>query len=441
MKTLATSLNSSQADGFYELTHGIDVDPFLFREEIQVQKAWVAALTEIKILTATEEASAVSVLEAIEREMAAGSFKWVLQDEDIHMNIEREVTDRLGELGKKIHIGRSRNDLIATTLKLYLANQCKGLAEQVGQLASRLLELSERDMDIIVPSYTHSQAAQPIRMSQIWNFHALNFISDIERLKICRENILKICPLGSAAIAGTHLEVDLTKTARDLSFQMPPVNSVHGVSNRDFVIEVAQCLSFLGLHISRLCDEVIFLSSSPVKVLLLPAEWSSGSSIMPNKRNPDFFEVVRAKSKRLVGVASEVMQMSMGFGAGYSSDFHEQKRSIVLAVHEARKMLTIMPAPCAQITIDSQRAGEQLTQGHILATDLANKLVRDGGAFRDVYRKIAEMIVSASPGEQVGVNQISFIESVESKSNFGGTSSARIKESQKLLRGEIERHL
>lgn len=449
-KTLTTSLNKMQDDGFYELTHGIDVDQFLFREEIQVQQAWVVGLEECNILSSQEKQSLLSTLQSIEFEMQEGTFAWVKEDEDIHMNIERAVTQRLGELGKKMHLGRSRNDLIATTLKLYLAKICIDLSKETNEIAKTIIGLAERDVDLIVPAYTHSQAAQPVRMAHIWNFHALNFLNDTKRLKNCRKETLKTMPLGAAAIAGTHLEIDLASVAKNLGFDFPPLNSVHAVSDRDNVLEVGHCMSMLGLHISRLCEEVIFLSASPVGMLQLSSDWSSGSSIMPNKRNPDFFEVVRAKSKKMIGISMELMVLNSGIASGYSSDFHEQKRRLVQSIQDLQTMLPIFRIAISSLKLNSSRAAELLMQGHILATDVANKMVSQGIYFRDAYTKVADEVaeinkrnvdwvkcIDTLASQQIGAKDISYCSAVESRSNSGGTSRARVIESIELLRSEL----
>lgn len=438
MKTLATDLNQKQADGFYELTHGIDIDRFLFREELQVQKAWVEGLSDIGVLSEHERNLISQVLLAIELEMETDSFDWVKTDEDIHMNIERIVTTRLGDLGKKMHLGRSRNDLIATTLKLYLANRCMELSKEVSGVANGIIDLAERDIEVVLPAYTHTQAAQPVRMAHIWNFHALNLASDARRFKKCCGNLFRVMPLGSAAVAGTHLNINLFKVATSLGFKTPPINSIHGVSDRDDVIEVAQSITMLGLHLTRFCEEIIFLSSSPIRVVRLPAEWSSGSSIMPNKRNPDFFEIVRAKAKKLIGLGPELMSMSTGLTSGYASDFHEQKRAIVLAIRDLQKMLPILKLAFSSVLIDENRATELLMHGHILATDLANLMVFRGATFRDAYREVAANIVALEgTNEQVGLNQISFESAVETRDNYGGTSRTRVLETMALIRTEI----
>lgn len=435
MKTLTTALIQKQEKGFHELTHGIDVDVFLFKEEIIVQKVWVSGLIEANIISVDDGNNINSELESIEQEIENKTFNWILEDEDIHMNIERVITERLGDLGKKMHLGRSRNDLVATSLKLYLAKSCIDLIGEIKAIALGILDLSERDIDIILPGYTHSQAAQPIRMSQIWNFHVMNFSSDIEKFYQCQKNILSWMPLGSAAISGTHIAIDLKAIAKSLGFHNPPINSIHGVSDRDGVIETAQAISMLALHIGRFCEDIILMSSSVMKVAQLSPEWSSGSSIMPNKRNPDFFEILRAKSKKLMALGNEVLFMNTGIASGYSSDFHEQKRVVVEAIVNLRQILPTIKKAFSSVIIDKERANELLSTGHILATDVANNMVTEGVTFRDAYRLVAKKIVEANQKRvQIGTDTISFESAVEKRNNFGGTSESRILESISILK-------
>jgi argininosuccinate lyase len=438
MKTLTTALNQKQENGFHELTHGIDVDVFLFKEEITVQKAWVTGLIEANIISVHDGNKINSELDSIEQEIENKTFNWVLEDEDIHMNIERVVTEKLGDLGKKMHLGRSRNDLVATSLKLYLANSCIYFITEINAIALVILDLSERDINIILPAYTHLQAAQPIRMSQIWNFHVLNFSSDFEKFYHCHQNLMSWMPLGSAAISGTHISIDLKAISKSLGFHNPPINSIHGVSDRDGVIETAQAISMLALHIGRFCEDIILMSSSVMKVAQLSPEWSSGSSIMPNKRNPDFFEVLRGKSKKLMALGNEVLFMNSGIASGYCSDFHEQKRVIVEAIVNLREILPIIKKAFGSVIIDKERSSELLSTGHILATDVANNMVTEGMTFRDAYRLVATRIVEANEKFiQVGTDTTSFETAVEKRNNFGGTSASRILESISTLKDRL----
>ncbi len=272
-------------------------------------------------------------------------------------------------------------------------------------------------------------------MAHIWNFHALNFYNDFRRFANCNTDLLETIPLGSGAITGTHLDIDLTSIANQLGFQRGPINSIHGTSDRDWLIEVSQKISICALHVSRLCEDIIFLSSSPVQLIELPTDWSSGSSMMPNKRNPDFFEIVRAKSKRLIALNTEILTLNLGIASGYSSDFHEQKRSIVKGVRELQEIASAFGRAILGIKLNQTRAEELLEQGHILATDIANELVKHGRPFREAYSEVASRICAAQfDSKQIGRPETSFESSVENRNNLGGTSRKRVLESIHLLR-------
>lgn len=438
MKTLSTQLNSQQTSGFQEITHGIDVDCFLYKSELKVQRAWANGLAKLGLFSSSEQSSLLATFGDLEIEMSGDSFQWKVEDEDIHMTIERLVTERLGDLGKRMHLGRSRNDLIATTVKLFLAESSVEFSAELQSLSGQFLGLSRRDIDILVPSYTHSQAAQPIRMAHNWNFHALNFLEDARRFEALEKNILRLMPLGSAAIAGTHLEIDLKEVARELGFKYGPVNSIHGVSDRDSVVEFSQTLALFALHLTRLCDDIINWSSSAMGLIELPPAWASGSSIMPNKRNPDFFEIVRAKARSLISLSQEVVLINTSLTTGYASDLHEQKRVIVRGILEAQKLFRSLGDSVSGLMVRPHRATELLSQGHILATDVANKFVSEGMTFRDAYKKVAAHVVEAeSVGRQLDADGISFESAVESRKNFGGTALAEIKNTWAWLEEQL----
>lgn len=441
MKTLESAINKNQNSQFTTLTQGIDIDHFLFQEEVAVQKAWVSGLLKINLITLKEADNLSSGLDSFHEEVKKGSYQWKIENEDIHMSIERYLTERFEQTGKKIHLGRSRNDLVATTTKLYLANRCKEISEIATTLSRAILDLAEKDIDIIVPAFTHSQSAQPVRMSHVWNFHALNFYYDANKFSDCYADLMEVMPLGSGAIAGTHLDIDLNSIAIQLGFRKGPINSIHETSDRDWLIEVSQKISIFSLHLSRLCDDIIFLSSSPVKLIELPPEWSSGSSMMPNKRNPDFFEVIRAKAKKLITLNAEVLTLNLGIGSGYSSDYHEQKRSIVEGVQKIQTISNALKNAISLVNVNKIQACKLLNRGHLLATDIANDLVANGVPFREAYNQVARMVRDAEiNSKQIENNGKTFEASVESRNNTGGTSRRRVQECILFLRESILKH-
>jgi argininosuccinate lyase len=427
MKVLSTLINPQQSPLFYELTNGIETDKLFFKEEFTVQLAWAEELHLSNYLSKSEWAEISENLEKLKASIISAEYLWSVDDEDIHMAIEKEVTKASAELGKKMHLGRSRNDLVATSLKLYTAHFYTALGQEVSRLIEALLFLAHRDQDSIVPSFTHSQSAQPIRMGHLWNFHAINFLTDLDQIRFMQKSCLQTMPLGSSAIAGTHLQLDLQRMATKLGFTTPPMNSIHGVSDRDYLIDLSFTVSRISLHIARLCEDIIHYSSTHLGIVTLPHSWSSGSSAMPNKKNPDFFEVLRAKSKNLMSLVATSLNISSSLGSGYSSDFHELKKIVLRDGNSIKQILSCLASACRDLQLNSENCEKALGHGHILATDIANHFVSEGMAFRDAYNKVAALIsMNEVNCRQVGIENLTYVSSVESKNVFGGTSKKQI---------------
>lgn len=439
MNILSTKINQKLAQGFYEATHGIDIDKFFYREEFEVQLAWIKELHLSSYISIEEYQILKNGLLQIRSEIGEDRFLWCIEDEDIHLSIEKHLIHRCGSIGKKIHLGRSRNDLVATSLKLYTAQKCQQLMTSILNIANSLLNLSFNHIDLIVPAYTHSQAAQPIRISSLWLFHAINFQNDIEQLSLCYKKCLRWMPLGSAAISGTHLNLNLERLASALNFNSPPINSVHAVSDRDDSIDLCYCISKIGLHLSRFCEDIIRMSSTPLGIIQLPEEWASGSSIMPNKKNPDFFEIARSKSKKFILLSQETLQSVSCLSSGYSSDFHELKRTLIEQIEHFQRFLSYFPTVISSLKVNLKNSNIALQNGHILATDLANQLVQQGLPFREAYTKVADLIVNAEKSNtSLKTEGITFESSVELRNNRGGTSKAQILDSITQVKNFLE---
>ena len=437
MTTLKTALNQKRGNDFFAISNGLDFDKRIFDEEIQVQRAWLQELNKIQIVTAKEFKKIDSALKKAQTLHTKGVFPWSIADEDIHMNIESFLTKTCGSCAKKIHIGRSRNDLIATTLRLYMKNQIHEMNEKLSALAGAALDRAEAFSTHLIPAFTHMQSAQPIRMGQTFLAYAYWVQRDIARLSAVAENTMQYMPLGSGAINGTHLPVDLQRLAKNLDFKNPSYCSYDAVGDRDFLQEFTGAIAIFASHLSRICNDVIFLSSTPVSALILPQEWSSGSSIMPNKRNPDLFEIVRAKSARMMAASSEINTVFQALPSGYSSDLHETKRIIARTLDELNYCLEPMTDALAKMEVNAERLDQILNQGNILATDIANAEVAAGKTFRDSYRHTAILVKKAqADGRQVHElsGQHSFARSVESRNNIGGNSLRQLQNSIKQLR-------
>jgi argininosuccinate lyase len=429
----------------FEFTQGVDVDARLAAQEVQVQKAWAKALSKKGILKIGETESLTQALDDALNLIETGKFDWKIEDEDIHMNLERFLTERLGELGKRIHIGRSRNDLIATTLRLFVSHSLGEVTRWTGDLIDSILNKSKQWEDVLVPGMTHLQNGQPIRLGAVLSSHGWALFRDMQRLKAAQTRALAVMPLGSAALAGTTLDMDLGDLATALGFSLPPQNSYDSVGDRDFMIEALDALASIGVHLSRISEDFIVWSSGYAGLIRLSPAWSTGSSIMPNKRNPDVPELVRAKSSHLIGAASQAHLLMKGLPSSYVSDLHELKKVYLGAFTEAEKCLKILVPFTRELAVDTAKAKELLQSGHILATDIANQLTLEGVPFRDAYAKVAELVEKAS---RAGVSvekvfespSIGFEASVEARNSSGGTALSSLRagiENLKKLKKEI----
>jgi argininosuccinate lyase len=456
MGILTSRRNSGRASALFEFTQGIDVDCRLAAQEIRVQKAWSEALGKIGVLSADEVSRIHAALAEALTLMEAGDFAWEVQDEDIHMNLERFVTEKAGTLGKKMHIGRSRNDLIATTLRLYVHDTLGAVMTQLTRLVESLLERASKDIDVLVPGLTHVQHGQPIRQGHALAAHAWAFYRDLQRLSIARERSIESMPLGAAALSGTTLAMDFEELARKLGFTQPCLNSYDSVGDRDFVIEALSAFAAFAVHLSRLSEDCILWSSTSVGLIKLPKAWSTGSSIMPNKRNPDVPELARGKSAHLIAAATNGLALMKAVPTSYGSDLHELKGVYMRALDEASHCLSIFPDFVAGLEPDAKRAEELLAKGHILATEIADELTRSGLPFREAYAQVASLVERAEAlGCQVErlpetewkkvapslstefIARLSPKAAVEKRTAPGGTSLARANEGIDELRSRL----
>lgn len=427
MKVLNTDINTSDNNTLFEFTQGLDVDQFLYRQEIRVQKAWAMALEQAGVLTAAERLQLCQTLDKAQSLIENQQFEWKMTDEDIHMNLERFMTQELGELGKKIHTGRSRNDLIASTLRLYVHDEIAALIPQLQQTVSAIKIKSTEWIDIFTPGMTHMQFGQPLRFGHLFSAHGYTVLRDIQRLKNNQVECLEALPLGAAAFAGTHLKMDLSALAKSLQFTNPLQHSYDAVSDRDYMLSTLQSYSLLAMHLSRFCEDLLFWSSSGIKVLKLPYDWSTGSSIMPNKRNPDVPELVRAKMARVMTAAQEGLVLMRSVTPSYGSDIHELKRTFINATLELKKCFKVLPPFITGLVVDDVAAKTLLNKGHILATDVANHLATST-TFREAYVTVASAIRQADEkGLQIHEHykngqSFDFESSIEARSLSGGTS-------------------
>jgi argininosuccinate lyase len=443
---MQTDTNPTLNGGLYAFTNGIDVDKFLASAEVRVQLSWAEGLEQIGYLKPQEVLQIRATLQEALELIKAGKFEWRIEDEDIHMNLERFVTEKLGILGKKMHFGRSRNDLIATTLRLFVFESLEETKAKVISYLRANLKQAGASVDVIFPGKTHLQHAQPMRLAQLFLAYAQESRRDLERLEAAQARAMEYSPTGAAACTGTPLQIDLGKLAKGLGFRSGPLNSYDSVGDRDFMLETLQALALMGVHLSRFCEDMIYESSSAVGMLKLSKAWSTGSSIMPNKRNPDIPELVRAKMARVISAANEGLNLVRTVTHSYGSDLHELKRTVLVSLNETNACLDVLTPFTEGLMIDELRARELLHSGHLLATEIADALTGSGMAFRDAYKIVGAMVARAQEvGRQVhelskedlaaarielplSVNlaAISYESAVERRQNMGGTSKAQL---------------
>lgn len=428
MKILNSSLSANGNDLLFSFTQGIDVDSRLYKQEIRVQKAWAKALTQAGYLSFEDLSKITRCLDQAEEVITENKFEWRIEDEDVHMNLERFMTENIGDLGKKIHLGRSRNDLIATTLRHFVKDEVAEVEALVSEMIAAIKSKSHEWIDVLIPGMTHLQFGQPIRLGHTFVAHGYSLKRDLHRLAFNKSECMAYSPLGSAAFAGTHIEIDLTRLAQDLEFQKPSHNSYDAVGDRDFILSSLNSFSLLATHLSRYCEDVMYWSSTGLQLLQLPKDWSTGSSIMPNKRNPDVPELVRARMSRVIAASSSGATLVRSVVPSYGSDLHELKRTFLAAIDELKTCLTILVPFTKGLSCDPQKALSLLNEGHILATDIANSLAKNS-TFREAYKHLSEKVKEANETHQQvhelfknTAHAISFEQSVENRNQMGGTS-------------------
>ncbi|MFZ0468700.1 MAG: argininosuccinate lyase, partial [Thiogranum sp.] len=383
---------TESTDAFVEaFTASVGFDQRLYRYDIAGSRAHARMLARVGVITDAECDAILGGLERIERDIEQGSFNWSVSLEDVHMNIEARLTALIGEAGKKLHTGRSRNDQVATDLRLYLRDQIKAACEELLRLQQGLLALAEREADTIMPGFTHLQVAMPVTFGHHMLAWFENLQRDRERLLDCLKRV-NVMPLGAAALAGTSFPIDRHYTAQLLGFDAPAENSLDAVSDRDFVIEFCSCAALVLVHLSRFSEELILWASAQFDFIDLPDRFCTGSSIMPQKKNPDVPELVRGKSGRVVGHLVGLLMLMKGQPLAYNKDNQEDKEPLFDTVDTLLACLRAFAdmVPALQVKADEMRAAA--ASGYSTATDLADYLVRRGVAFRDAHEIVGTAV-------------------------------------------------
>lgn len=368
----------------------ISFDWRLYRQDIRGSIAHARALKVAGLLTEAEFSSIEKGLKEIGEEIAAGTFSFSVDLEDIHMNLEKELTRRIGDAGAKLHTARSRNDQVATDLRLYLRDEIAALQAGVRSLQSALLYISTANQDLLIPGYTHLQRAQPIPLAH----HLLAYVEMLERdhgrLSDTAVRMDEM-PLGSGALAASTLLLDREAIAKELGFSRITQNSLDGVSDRDFAIELLSALAIIGMHLSRLSEDVVLWTTTEFGFARLSDRHATGSSLMPQKKNPDIAELTRGKTGRLYGNLFRLLTVLKGLPMAYNRDLQEDKEAVFDSIDTARRALAVTAEMMAAITFNKEAASHAASDPALLATDLADELVRDGMPFRTAHDVVGKL--------------------------------------------------
>ncbi|MDH3450898.1 MAG: argininosuccinate lyase [Gammaproteobacteria bacterium] len=436
---------SEATDAFVQrFTASVDFDKRLYLQDIEGSLAHARMLHRIGVLEESELDSIVNGLANIRAQIERGEFEWSIAYEDVHMNIEARLTECIGDAGKKLHTGRSRNDQVATDMRLYLRAAIDSINAQLRQLLGTLIEQAETHHALIMPGFTHLQTAQPVTFGHHMLAWFEMLLRDTERLRDCRKRV-DVMPLGAAALAGTGYPIDREYTAEQLGFAAVAENSLDAVSDRDFAIEFCAAGALLMTHLSRIAEELVLWTSTQFQFVELPDRFCTGSSIMPQKKNPDVAELVRGKSGRVNGNLIALLTIMKGQPLAYNKDNQEDKEPLfdtVDALFDSVRAFADMLAAMQPLGDNLRRAAGA---GFATATDLADYLVRKGLAFRDAHHAVGAIVTTATDQAceiselplailqnhsaviDDDVYQVLTLEgSVNSRDHYGGTAPAQV---------------
>ena len=411
---------SGPAADVARFTESISFDWRLWRQDILGSRAHATMLRKIGVLTARELGSILAGLDQIAAEISNGKFDWKPELEDVHMNIEAELTRRV-PAGAKLHTGRSRNDQVALDMRLWLRDECDALSSELQVLQKALVELGERERDVVIPGYTHLQRAQPVYLAH----HLLAYVEmlerDLERLQACRQR-LNVCPLGSGALAGSTLPLDRALTARLLGFVdergQPRIsqNSMDAVSDRDFAIEFCSVAALASVHLSRLGEDLILWASTEFNFVKIADAYTTGSSLMPQKKNPDIAELTRGKSARVIGNLVSLLTLLKGLPMTYNRDLQEDKERLFDSADTLRATVRLCTGMLSATSVNREVCFAAADDAALLATDLADYLVLKGLPFRHAHHSVGALVALAEKSRK-SLNQLSLqeLQSVEKK--------------------------
>ena len=447
---------TAPTDEFVEqFTESVSYDKRLAHYDIAGSIAHVKMLAKTKIISKKECDEIIAGLKQIEEEIASNQFKWSTALEDVHMNIESVLVEHIGEVGKKLHTARSRNDQIATDIRLYLRDEIDDVMLKINEVMTALITLADEHYDTIMPGLTHMQSAQPITFGHHLLAWVEMLLRDRSRLEDCRVRV-NVSPLGSAALAGTTFPIDRNYVAKILGFDEVTQNSLDAVSDRDFIVEFLASASLIMMHLSRFSEEIVLWMSQANQFINLDDAWCTGSSIMPQKKNPDIPELVRGKTGRVYGNLLALLTIMKAQPLAYNRDNQEDKAGLFDAVDTVKMCLTVYAGLIPTITVRHESMLEAAEEGYTTATDLADYLVVQGLAFRDAHAVVGKVVQYAIKNNKL-LSALSLSElqqyselikddvfavlklegSVLTRNHVGGTAPAQVKTQIARLKKQI----
>ena len=376
----------------YNFNASINFDKKFYKQDMEGSIAHVKMLAAVGILTDEERDKIIAGIEGILRDVENGSLEITEEYEDIHSFVEAVLTDRIGDVGKKLHTGRSRNDQVALDMKLYTRQELLAIRELVLELIKTCQTLMEENIHTVMPGFTHLQKAQPLTLSHHVGAYMEMFKRDYSRLSDIYDR-MNYCPLGSGALAGTTYPLDREMTAELLDFYGPTLNSMDSVSDRDYVIELLSALSTIMMHLSRFCEEIILWNSNEYRFIEIDDAYSTGSSIMPQKKNPDMAELIRGKTGRVYGHLMAMLTVMKGIPLAYNKDMQEDKEGVFDAVDTLKMCLPVFTRMVDTMTINKDNMRNAARKGFMNATDAADWLVKQGVPFRDAHAIIGQLVL------------------------------------------------
>ena len=444
----STKLN----DQAWDLNSSLQVDHRLALQDVEGSRAWANATHRVGILNDKEHTSICLGLAAIKEEFSAGRFVFGPSDEDIHTAVERRLTELIGDVAGKLHTGRSRNDQVVTDFRLWMLGEIPVLNSALKDLQSALLEQAERADETLMPGYTHLQRAQPVLLAHWWLSHYWPLERDRQRLDDLIKRV-SVLPLGSGALAGVSFSIDRMALAESLGFTEIAQNSIDAVSDRDFATEYLFCAAMVGIHLSRLAEQIVLYTSAEFAFFELADAFSTGSSLMPQKKNPDVFELTRGKVGTLIGLLTGLLTTLKGLPSTYDKDLQEDKSPVFQATDTLHAILPVLSGALRTIAVKSERLRNAIDPT-LMATDLADYLVCKGLPFREAHA-IAGKAVRAAEEKNISLKELSLeayqaigpfdvdvyqvfdpLSSIQKRNAIGGTSLQSVKHQIQIIKGE-----